>query len=304
MAGSTGVLLPPKGYLQTPARDREEARHPAHLRRGDHRLRPPRHAFAAELYGVQPDMITFAKGVTSGTVPMGGVIVRRAHLRRLHDGPRARHRALPRLHLFGASARVRRRARDARPLPGRGAVRAREGAGAQMGRRAMASRARPTCSTSARSASLAASTSPPSPTPSASAPTRRWRRAFHEHDLVLRITGETLALSPPLIVTEGQVGEIFEKVSSRHRGGEVIASGAAPSDGASGRAGMLRPRPRAPGRVGLEAGFDLDTTHRKIHHSGVAPLRKRTNWRRPVSRARLAGSPAWRPRPADRKPST
>src|SRR5437588_10942820 len=34
------------------------------------------HAFAAERYGVVPDMITFAKGVTSGSVPMAGVIVR------------------------------------------------------------------------------------------------------------------------------------------------------------------------------------------------------------------------------------
>ena len=38
-------------------------------------------AFAAERYGVIPDMITFAKGVTSGTVPMGGVIVRKP----IHD---------------------------------------------------------------------------------------------------------------------------------------------------------------------------------------------------------------------------
>src|SRR5260370_34893783 len=32
--------------------------------------------FAAERYGVIPDIITFAKGITSGTVPMGGAIVR------------------------------------------------------------------------------------------------------------------------------------------------------------------------------------------------------------------------------------
>jgi adenosylmethionine-8-amino-7-oxononanoate aminotransferase len=31
--------------------------------------------FAAERFGVQPDLITFAKGVTSGYVPLGGVIV-------------------------------------------------------------------------------------------------------------------------------------------------------------------------------------------------------------------------------------
>ena len=73
MAGSTGVLPPPKGYLQK-------------LRAicdkfgillifdevisGFGRLG---YAFAAERYGVIPDMITFAKGITSGTVPMGGV---------------------------------------------------------------------------------------------------------------------------------------------------------------------------------------------------------------------------------------
>jgi beta-alanine--pyruvate transaminase len=32
-------------------------------------------AFRADVYGVEPDMITFAKGITSGTVPMGGVLV-------------------------------------------------------------------------------------------------------------------------------------------------------------------------------------------------------------------------------------
>jgi len=75
MAGSTGVLIPPKGYLQ---RLREiTSKHGILLifdevitafgRMGAN--------FAADVYGVQPDMITFAKGVTSGTVPMGGVLV-------------------------------------------------------------------------------------------------------------------------------------------------------------------------------------------------------------------------------------
>jgi beta-alanine--pyruvate transaminase len=36
------------------------------------------HAFAAERYGVVPDMITFAKGITNGAVPMGGVVVNTA----------------------------------------------------------------------------------------------------------------------------------------------------------------------------------------------------------------------------------
>ena len=77
MAGSTGVLPPPKGYLQ---RLRAICDKYGILLIFDEvitgfgRLG---HAFAAERYGVVPDMITFAKGVTSGAVPMGGVIVRK-----------------------------------------------------------------------------------------------------------------------------------------------------------------------------------------------------------------------------------
>ena len=33
------------------------------------------HMFASDFYGVRPDLITFAKGVTSGYVPLGGVLV-------------------------------------------------------------------------------------------------------------------------------------------------------------------------------------------------------------------------------------
>src|SRR6204780_3200364 len=76
MAGSTGVLPPPKGYLE-----RLRAICDRHgillifdeVITGFGRLG---HSFAAERYGVTPDMITFAKGVTSGAVPMAGVIAR------------------------------------------------------------------------------------------------------------------------------------------------------------------------------------------------------------------------------------
>jgi beta-alanine--pyruvate transaminase len=37
-------------------------------------------------------------------------------------------------------------------------------------------------------------------------------RAFNDIGVLVRISGETLALSPPLIVSEAQIGEIFEKV--------------------------------------------------------------------------------------------
>ena len=37
-------------------------------------------------------------------------------------------------------------------------------------------------------------------------------RAFHDHGLMMRITADTIALSPPLIVTEEQIGEIMDKL--------------------------------------------------------------------------------------------
>jgi adenosylmethionine-8-amino-7-oxononanoate aminotransferase len=43
--------------------------------------------FATETYGVQPDLITFAKGVTSGYQPMGGVIVGRRVANILESDP-------------------------------------------------------------------------------------------------------------------------------------------------------------------------------------------------------------------------
>src|SRR5262245_33493901 len=87
MSGSTGVLPPPKGYLK---RLRQICDKHGILLIFDEvitgfgRLG---HAFAAERYGVIPDMITFAKGVTSGTVPMAGVIVRKGLYDTFMRGP-------------------------------------------------------------------------------------------------------------------------------------------------------------------------------------------------------------------------
>lgn len=76
VAGSAGVLPPPKGYLQ---RLRDIATRHDILLIFDEvitafgRLGTPT---AAQYFGVTPDMMTFAKGLTSGTIPMGGVAVR------------------------------------------------------------------------------------------------------------------------------------------------------------------------------------------------------------------------------------
>ena len=78
VSASGGVLIPPLGYLQ---RLREICTRHGILLVFDEvitawgRLNAP---FAAQRFGVEPDLITFAKGITSGAVPLGGVLVKNA----------------------------------------------------------------------------------------------------------------------------------------------------------------------------------------------------------------------------------
>ena len=212
MAGSTGVLPPPKGYLE---RLRAICDKYGILLIFDEvitgfgRLG---YAFAAERYGVTPDLLCFAKGVTSGAVPMGGVIARESvydafmrgpeHAIELFHGytysahPLACAAGLAALDLyrdedlFGRAKRLEPHFADAamtlKGLPGVLDIRtvgisagvdlaARPGAPGERGYEAM-------------------------------------ERAFHDEDLVIRIAGDTLAIAPPLIVSEAEIGEIFEKV--------------------------------------------------------------------------------------------
>jgi beta-alanine--pyruvate transaminase len=37
--------------------------------------------------------------------------------------------------------------------------------------------------------------------------------AFHDNDIMVRIAGDTIALTPPLIVSEDEIGEIIERVA-------------------------------------------------------------------------------------------
>jgi len=81
VAGSTGVLIPPKGYLQ---RLREICDKHGILLIFDEvitgfgRLGSP---FAASHFGVTPDLMTLAKGLTNGSVPMGAVVAKQ----HIHD---------------------------------------------------------------------------------------------------------------------------------------------------------------------------------------------------------------------------
>ncbi len=74
VAGSTGVILPPKGYLERLRKICDK--HGILLIfdeviTGFGRLGT---AFATDYFDVKPDLITMAKGLTSGTIPMGGVV--------------------------------------------------------------------------------------------------------------------------------------------------------------------------------------------------------------------------------------
>ena len=75
VAGSTGVLIPPKGYLQ---KLREITKKHGILLIFDEvitgfgRLGTP---FGADYFGVTPDIMITAKGLTNGVIPMGAVLV-------------------------------------------------------------------------------------------------------------------------------------------------------------------------------------------------------------------------------------
>jgi beta-alanine--pyruvate transaminase len=87
IAGSTGVLLPPKGYLQ-----RLRAVCDRHgivlifdeVITGFGRLGTP---FAADYFGVAPDLVATAKGLTNGAIPMGAVFACRKIYDALMQGP-------------------------------------------------------------------------------------------------------------------------------------------------------------------------------------------------------------------------
>jgi len=76
VAGSTGVLIPPKGYLE---RLRAICDKYGILLIFDEVITGfgrVGSSFATEYFGVVPDIVTAAKGITNGTVPMGAVFVK------------------------------------------------------------------------------------------------------------------------------------------------------------------------------------------------------------------------------------
>jgi beta-alanine--pyruvate transaminase len=214
MAGSTGVLPAPKGYL---ARLRAICDKYGILLIFDEvitgfgRLG---HAFAAERYGVVPDIITFAKGVTSGTVPMGGAIVRKPihdafmrgpeHAVELFHGytysahPLACAAALATLDLY-RDEQLFERAKTLEPV----------WSDAVMGLKGLPNVLDIRCVGITAGIDLASR-----PGAVGKRAFDAMVKAFNEQSLTIRSTGDTLALTPPLIVSEGEIDEIVGKVAA------------------------------------------------------------------------------------------
>ena len=211
MAGSTGVLPPPKGYLE-----RLRAICSEHgillifdeVITGFGRLGAP---FGTQRFGVDPDMIAMAKGMTNGTIPMGGVAVREHVYDALMHGPEgmielfhgytysghpaasaaliATLQIYEREQLFDRARSLETYWADAvhmlRQAPNVIDVRS-------IGLVGGVELAPVEGRTGARGSDV-------------------YRRAYDE-GLLVRVTGDTIALSPPLIISEAEIDEIVEKL--------------------------------------------------------------------------------------------
>jgi beta-alanine--pyruvate transaminase len=213
MAGSTGVLPPPQGYLQRLRTICDKYKILLifdEVITGFGRLG---YGFAAERYGIVPDMITFAKGVTSGTVPMGGVIVRKPiydafmkgpdHAVELFHGytysghPLACAAGLATLDLY-AQEGLFDRVKQLEALWA-DAVHSLKGLPNVLDIRSIGLTA---------AIDLAAKPNQPG-----KRGFEAMDHAFHACDLLLRLAGDTIVLTPPLIVSKAEIGEIVERTA-------------------------------------------------------------------------------------------
>ncbi|MSP44219.1 MAG: aspartate aminotransferase family protein [Alphaproteobacteria bacterium] len=212
MAGSTGVLPPPQGYLQ---RLRQICdRHGILLIfdeviTGFGRLGA---AFAATRFGVVPDLLCFAKGVSNAAAPLGGVLARGLVYDAFMQGPEhvieLMHGYTYSAHPMGVAA-----AHATLDLYTEENLFARALALEPVWAKAIQGMRDAPFVQDIRTIGLAAGIdlAPPE-----GAPGKRgfeaMRNAFHEQDVMVRVSGDTIALSPPLIVSEAEIGEIASRV--------------------------------------------------------------------------------------------
>jgi len=212
VAGSAGVLVPPKGYLQKLRAITEK--HGILLIfdeviTGFGRVGQP---FGWQRFGVAPDLYTVAKGINSGTVPMGAVFARAGIYETFMQGPAG---AIEFAHGYTYSAHPLACAAALATLD----VYRDEGLLTRVGELeqhwedALHSLKGVRNVIDIRNIGLmgAVELAPRDGAPGARGYDAHCK-AFFEEDLLVRYTGDIIAMSPPLIVSRNQIDEIVARL--------------------------------------------------------------------------------------------
>ena len=210
VAGSAGVLVPPRGYLE---RLRELCtRHGILLIydeviTGFGRLG---HAFASQRFGVMPDIFTTAKGLTNATVPMGAVFVRDA----IHDAFMQGPEGIELFHGYTYSGHPLACAAGLATLDTyeeEGLLTRVSSLEKQWQDSLHALQGLPNVIDLRDCGLMAAIELAPRPGALGARAYEVFLKAFEE-GVLIRVTGDTIALSPPLIVEPAQIERIFATV--------------------------------------------------------------------------------------------
>ncbi len=209
VACSTGVLIPPKGYLK-----RLEAICRKHdillifdeVITGFGRLGTP---FGADYFDVSPDMITGAKGVTNGTIPMGVVFLKSHIYQAFMNGP---ENAIDLFHGYTYSGHPMAAAAAIGTLDTyqeEGLLTRVSKIAAYWEERVHALRELPHVIDIRNIGLIGAVEFDPLPGKPAERAYNRFVKCY-ERGLLVRQTGDIIALSPPLIIEPNQIDELFD----------------------------------------------------------------------------------------------
>ena len=218
VAGSAGVLLPPKGYL-------EKLRSLCdkngillifdEVITGFGRLGAP---FAADYFGITPDIMVTAKGITNGVIPMGAVFVKDAIYDAFMQGPKHQIELFHGYTYSGhpvacAAGLATLDVYQEEGLLSRGDELANYWADAIHGLKDC-----PHVIDTRAVGLIGAIELEPIP----GEPTKRAFSAFlaaYEAGILIRTTGDTIALSPPLVISTSQIDELVDKLGIILRAG-------------------------------------------------------------------------------------
>ncbi len=208
MAGSAGVLVPPKGYLERLRRICDK--HGLLLIfdeviTGFGRTGP---CFAADAVGVVPDMLVIAKGITNGTVPMGAVVARRGIYDAIVDSAPPGGIELFHGYTYSGHPLATAAAEASLDVFEEEQLFDRAQALAPYFQEAVHSLREMPHVIDIRNMGLVAGIELE---PKAGKPTERAFKAFqkcYEKGVLIRTTGDIIALSPPLIISKAQIDEL------------------------------------------------------------------------------------------------